>query len=209
MWLVFLFAGVGRDPYVKWISSINGAEQDVLMIEPRAWGAYPSKLTEIILSGRPDGEGGKRFTMDENSVRRAMAWMDLNVPYYRDSRTNHPGQPGSRMMRPPQLDEVLEDVRARRCAECHEELPRSFYTRITNIEENSFLWAPLAKSAGGEERCGKAVFRSKDDPDYAAILQTFEPITELMAERPRLDFPDAEYVPHAQVCPKKLAKLER
>ena len=112
-------------------------------------------------------------------------------------------------MRPPQLDEVLEDVRARRCAECHEELPRSFYTRITNIEENSFLWAPLAKSAGGEERCGKAVFRSKDDPDYAAILQTFEPITELMAERARLDFPDAEYVPHAQVCPKKLAKLER
>ena len=197
--------GVGRNPYVKWMSSINGAEQNVLMIEPRTWGAYPSKLTGIVLGGHPDGKGRRRFTMDRESVRRLMAWMDLNVPYYRDSRTNHPGQPGSRMMRPPKLDDVLEDVRRRRCAECHDKVPRPFYTRITNVEENSFLWAPLAKSAGGGERCGKPVFQSKSDPDYVAIVRTFEPIAKLMAERPRLDFPNAQYVPHAQVCPAKLA----
>jgi len=200
-------AAVGRNPYVKWISSINGAGENILMIEPRTWGAYPSKLTEMILSGHPDDTGRQRYTMDPVSMRRVFAWMDLNVPYYKDSKTNHPSQPGSRMMRPPNLDNVLEDVRKRRCAECHPQIPRKFYTRITNVEENQFLSAPLAKSAGGMERCRKVVFESKDDTDYQAILKTFTPITELLAAKPRLDFPDAVYVPHSQACPAKVATL--
>ena len=193
--------GVGRNPYVKWISSINGAGKNILMIKPRTWGAYPSKLTEIILSGHPDAKGAKRVDMDAVSMRRVFAWMDLNVPYYRDSKTNHPDVPGSRMMRPPQLDRVLEEVRDKRCAECHDKIPRKFYTRITKVEDNNFLLAPLAKSAGGTEACGRAVFASKDDPDYQAILKTFDPITKLMAERPRIDFPGAEYVPHKNAHP--------
>ncbi len=194
-------AAVGRNPYVKWISSINGAGENILMIEPRTWGAYPSKLTEIILGGHPDENGKKRFTMDETSRRRALAWMDLNVPYYKDSRTNHPDRAGSRWMKPGNLDKVLEDVRQKRCAECHQRIPRTFYTRITKIEDNDFLLAPLAKSAGGTEACGKATFLSKDDPDYQAILKTFEPITKLMAQRPRIDFPGSEYVPHKNARP--------
>ena len=35
-----------------------------------------------------------------------------------------------------------------------------------------------------------------------AILKTFEPITKLMKERPRIDFPDADYVPHKNAQPK-------
>ncbi len=194
-------ADVGQNPYVKWISTINGAGENILMIKPRTWGAYPSRLTKVIMTGHPDRSRRKRFNMDATSMRRVFAWMDLNVPYYKDSKTNHPSQRGSRMMRPQDLDKVLEDVRKRRCAECHEKTPRKFYTRITNIEENQFLSAPLATSAGGTQRCGTAVFRTKDDPDYQAILKTFEPITKLMATRPRLDFPDAVYVPHSQACP--------
>ncbi|MHC5055909.1 MAG: HzsA-related protein [Planctomycetota bacterium] len=193
--------GVGRNPYVRWISSINGSEQNILMIEPRTWGAYASKLADMILAGHPDAEGKKRYEMDEASVRRMMAWMDLNVPYYKDSKTNHPNTPGSRMLRPRDLDKVLEDVRKRRCAECHKKVPRKFYTRITNVEENNFLLAPLAEAAGGTGACEGEVFKSKDDPDYVAILKTFEPITKLMAERPRIDFPGAEYVPHKDAHP--------
>ncbi len=194
-------AAVGRNPYVKWISSINGAGENILMIEPRTWGAYPSKLTEVILGGHPDKDGKKRIAVDEKSRRRILAWMDLNVPYYKDSKTNHPNTPGSRMMRPPRLEEVLADVGKRRCAECHTKIPRKFYTRITNIEENQFLSAPLAKSAGGTEACGTATFKSKDDPDYVAIVKTFEPIAKLMKERPRIDFPGSEYVPHKNAHP--------
>jgi len=104
-------------------------------------------------------------------------------------------------MKPGNLDKVLEGVRQKRCAECHQRVPHTFYTRITKIEDNDFLLAPLAKSAGGTEACGKATFLSKDDPDYQAILKTFEPITKLMAERPRIDFPGSEYVPHKNARP--------
>ena len=59
----------------------------------------------------------------------------------------------------------------------------------------------MAKSAGGTGKCKTPVFKTKDDPDYQAILKTFEPITELMKKNPRLDFPDAKYVPHSQAHP--------
>ena len=74
------------------------------------------------------------------------------------------------------------------------------------VEDNNFLLAPLAKSAGGTEACKQVVFKSKDDPDYVALLKTFEPIAKLMKERPRIDFPNAVYVPHADACPKILSK---
>jgi hypothetical protein len=59
--------------------------------------------------------------------------------------------------------------------------------RVTNPQLNNFLMAPLAKSAGGSGKCGQAVFASKDDPDYQAILKTFEPIHELLRKIPRED----------------------
>jgi hypothetical protein len=54
-------------------------------------------------------------------------------------------------------------------------------------ENNSFLLAPLAKSAGGTEKCGRAVFKSKDDADYKKIMEVFEPIQEMLYHRPRMD----------------------
>ena len=56
-----------------------------------------------------------------------------------------------------------------------------------NPENNDFLLAPLAEGAGGTQKCGQPVFLSKDDPDYRKILATFEPIHELLKERPRAD----------------------
>jgi len=112
----------------------------------------------------------------------------LNVPYYHTSVSNHYQRKGCRRMMPEELDAVLKDVAARRCASCHEKgVPRKFYTRILKAENNSFLLAPLGKPAGGTEACGKAVFPSKDDADYQAILATFKPIHELLKERPRMD----------------------
>ena len=69
-----------------------------------------------------------------------------------------------------------------------------FYVRITNIEDNAFLLAPLAKSAGGTEACGTAVYKDKTDPDYQRILAEFAPNTKLLKEKPRLDMPGAKYI---------------
>jgi hypothetical protein len=71
-------------------------------------------------------------------------------------------------------------------------LPRREWTRITSPELNSFLLAPLPREAGGTGQCGQAVFRDKDDPDYQAILATFAPVTQLLAEKPRMDMPGGE-----------------
>jgi len=102
-------------------------------------------------------------------------------------------------MLPPTLGKVLADVAKRRCASCHKggKIPRTFYTRVTAIEDNVFLLAPLAKAAGGTEACGQAVFKTKNDPDYQAILKVFTPITEMLKAKPRMDMPGG---PTARDC---------
>ncbi len=91
-------------------------------------------------------------------------------------------------MYPPKLDATLNDVAKRRCNTCHKgKLPRKFYTRFENPQNNSFLLAPLAKAAGGTEQCGKAIFKSTDDPDYQKITKTFVTIHEVLRKIPRAD----------------------
>jgi hypothetical protein len=63
---------------------------------------------------------------------------------------------------------------------------------------NPFLLAPLARSAGGTEKCGRPVFRDRTDRDYQAVLKLFEPITAMLHDRPRLDMPGGR--PRADVC---------
>ncbi len=97
-------------------------------------------------------------------------------------------------MVPPDFDGVLQRVARARCASCHGtdnkgivKIPRKVWLRITNPELNTFLLAPLAKSAGGTEACKTVVFASREDPDYQAILKTFEPLREMLMDRPRMD----------------------
>jgi hypothetical protein len=59
--------------------------------------------------------------------------------------------------------------------------------QVTNPHLNNFLLAPLAKRRGGTEKCGRAVFATVDDPDYQAILNTFEAAKELLSDPPRAD----------------------
>lgn len=180
----------GMSPFVEWIWTINGAETNILEIAPRRWGSPASKLTAIIRSGHPDKDGKPQVNVPDDDRRRVYLWMDLNIPYYGTSSSNHKAHLGSRRMMPLDLDSTLSEVASRRCAQCHPGgIPRKFYTRVMNPEKNNFLLAPLAADAGGTQRCGQAVFRSTADPDYQRIVRTFEPIHALLRERPRADMP--------------------
>jgi len=187
----------GRDgwgsPYVSWIPSYNGMEANILEVKPKSWGSPRSELADLVLTGHPDSDGKPRVNLDEAERRRLFAWMDLNVPYYGTSETAYPENVGCRRVYPADLDAVLADVAARRCASCHGggQVPRKVWTRIENPHLNDFLIAPLGRAAGGNEACGEAVFAGRDDPDYQAILRTFEPARRLLAERPRMDMPGA------------------
>ena len=191
------FDGVrGMSPYTEWIWTINGAGHNVLEIAPRRWGSPASKLADIIRTGHLDKDGKPRVNVPDEDRRRVYLWLDLNVPYYGTSSSNHKARLGSRRMMPAALDATLKDVASRRCNSCHKRgIPRKFYTRVMNPEHNSFLLAPLSKDAGGTERCGKPVFPSRDDPDYRKILATFEPITKLLKERPRADMEGFKLLP--------------
>jgi hypothetical protein len=186
--------------YVSWICTNNGWEWNILEVQPKSWGSPQSRLAEIVLSGHPDERGKARFEMDEVSRRRIFAWIDCNVPYYSTSETAYPERRGCRQIVPENLEAVLADVAARRCAECHQggKIPRREWVRITEPELNPFLLAPLARSAGGSQRCGRAVFADRRDPDYQAILTTFEPLTAMLKARPRMDMPGG--VPATGVC---------
>jgi hypothetical protein len=113
-------------------------------------------------------------------------------------------------MFPPDLTPTMDDVYARRCAECHSQNDVDLLAtwrgpkwsgglgpwgglgvRIENPHLNDFLLAPLAKSAGGAGTCGTPVFTGTEDPDYQAVLRTFDTVRELMRGRPRMDMPGA------------------
>jgi len=186
-------SGQPVSPYTSWISTANGSESNILEIKPRRWGSPASKVADMILVGHPDKDGKPQIEMTDAERLRVFAWIDLNIPYYGEAATNYPKRMGCRRMLPPNLGKVLQEVAMRRCASCHEggKIPRTFYTRVTRIEDNDFLLAPLAKAAGGVEACGQAVFKTKNDPDYQTILKVFEPITEMLDFKPRMDFPGA------------------
>ncbi|MBI2950044.1 MAG: hypothetical protein HYY23_20620 [Verrucomicrobia bacterium] len=185
----------GKSPFVEWIWTINGAEENILEIAPRRWGSPASRLAEIIRSGHCDPNRKPRVHVPDEDRRRVYLWMDLNVPYYGTSSSNHKEQMGSRRMMPLNLDSTLNEVAARRCVSCHPGgVPRKFYTRVMNPEKNNFLSAPLAVAAGGTQKCGTPVFVSTDDPDYLKIRQTFDPIHALLKRRPRADMPNFQLV---------------
>ncbi|MHC4569429.1 MAG: HzsA-related protein [Planctomycetota bacterium] len=187
-------------PYISWIPTYNGHEQNILEVSPMAWGSPQSKLAEVVLSGHPDENGQPRIQLDDKSRRRILAWIDLNVPYYGSSETAYPENVGCRRIYPENLDRVLSDVGKRRCGQCHDkgEIPRRVWTRVTEPELNNFLLAPLAKAAGGSEKCRTAVFADAADPDYQAILATFETTTAMLKQTPRMDMPGGRPAP--DVC---------
>lgn len=178
-----------KSPFTSWIPTYNGTEANILQVAPRTWGSPASRLADLLRDGHPDKAGKKRVNVPDADRRRVYAWIDCNVPFYPTSASHDLTIPGCRQLYPEKLDAALKEVGSRRCAECHEsgKVPRTFYTRIEKPQDNAFLLAPLAKSAGGTEQCGRAVFASKDDPDYRAILATFADIPRRLAEKPRLD----------------------
>jgi hypothetical protein len=207
--------GPKGSPFVNWIPTYNGQEQNILEITPRAWGSPRSRLADLVLNNHPDFDGKPRFIMDEKSRRRILAWIDLNAPYYGTSETAWPDAVGCRRIYPENLDKVLARVARTRCASCHEggKIPRRDWTRITEPELNPFLLAPLAREAGGSQKCGAPVFRDTADPDYQAILKTFAEVQEKLNENPRMDMPGGK--PSPNLCrdslypPRRKRKTDR
>ena len=201
---------------VSYIPSYNGSEHRYMAKEyfhPKSWGSYKRKLADLITAGHPDKNGKNRSALSDLEKRIVYAWIDYNIPYYPTSHTNHPELPhGMRELVPKDFDATLRDVAERRCVSCHTQpipttgwfawcenkkprtLPLKFYLRWEQPELNNFMLAPLAKSAGGTEQCGKVIFQDKNDPDYQKLLHAFDAIRKMVKEIPRMDMPGAQEI---------------
>ncbi|MBM3494833.1 MAG: hypothetical protein FJX72_11040, partial [Armatimonadetes bacterium] len=95
--------GLVNSPYVNWIPTYNGWEQNILQIAPKAWGSPKSRLADIIVSGHPDAQGRARVRLTDDERLRVLLWIDLNVPYYGTALTAYPDNEGCRRLYPADL----------------------------------------------------------------------------------------------------------
>ena len=181
--------------YTSWIPTYNGQEHNILEIAPGRWGAKASLLATVIRDGHKDKDGKNMVEVTDIEKRAVYAWLDLNCPFYSSSDSTYRDNPGCRQILPPDLVSIFKEVSGRRCVSCHKQpnplsiysYPGCFAVRLDHPENNLFLKAPLAKSAGGLGTCGKPVFADTNDPDYRKLRDCFKPLKEQLAKQPRLD----------------------
>ncbi|MDP6634019.1 MAG: hypothetical protein QGG42_03905 [Phycisphaerae bacterium] len=157
--------------------------------KPLETGSHASALTKLIETDH--GPDVKMAAIPDRDRRIIYTWIDANCPYYDTYDNTRPGTPGSRdLWIGPwigQLKAALKATRAR---------IRMGVTDInlTHPEYSRLLTGSLARSAGGMADDAKAVFKSKSDPNYAAILKAIHAGKKALDSNPRVDMPNARPV---------------
>jgi hypothetical protein len=82
---------------------------------------------------------------------------------------------------PPWEDLTPDDTRRR--------WTRDLFYNLTHPDQSVLVRAPLAKSAGGYESCGAAVFADTNDPDYQKILAAIQEAGQTLNRIGRFDMP--------------------
>lgn len=159
---------------------------DAAITQPLQFGSHRSKLIQAITKGTCPG-GAK---LDEMEMRSLVTWIDANAPY-------HDGFVNKRLAEEPYdlaadelLIEQIAQMHLARCRCCHQDpaqITRADWIDLHEPERSLFLIAPLDRTAGGWERCGRVGYASKDDPNYQAILFLIERAVKDAKARPRRD----------------------
>jgi mono/diheme cytochrome c family protein len=193
-------------------------------INPGPTGVFPalktgstvSRLTEVIEKKHQGVE------VDDASRRRLYAWIDANAPYYATFEMSRPHTMGGRdtwhfvpgnarvaPQREPWFAE-LNRTYQKACASCHGELETGGLARkivwinLTHPEHGLLLNAHLSKAAGGLGLSGvrkgvrPPVFESIEAPLYRELLAALRKGQASLAQRPRMDMPDAVAIPQAR-----------
>ena len=101
-----------------------------------------------------------------------------------------PHSPSDEIGNPPWVALTPDDVRRR--------FARHLVYNLTRPEKSLLLLAPLAREAGGRQRCGEVVFRDRHDADYQLLLQSIRDAQAKLNQIKRFDMrgfqPRPEYV---------------
>ena len=92
-----------------------------------------------------------------------------------------PHSPSDEIGNPPWVALKPDDVRRR--------FARHLLYNLTRPEKSLLLLAPLAREAGGRQRCGEVVFRDRTDADYQMLLLSICDAQARLNEIKRFDMP--------------------
>jgi hypothetical protein len=167
--------------------------EDVRPRPPYTYGSKVSRLAELLTAGHHNVQ----LTDDERE--RIFTWIDTNGAYY-DRYEFVDGNP-QRWIFVGRARETLEEVYTRRCSICHGTVDKQQHYQWMEINRNNWwmnlnhrdvsksrmLVAPLARSAGGWQRCGDPVFADTTDADYKKMLACLTRSWERLSKHPRAD----------------------
>ena len=176
---------------------------------PYEIGSHASTLMRKIDAGHND------VALSDHERKMVKFWLDVGANYAGTYAANATGQIGWNQGWSLETDvkwyrndlewretRAMEEAIARRCSGCHTEertVPHtlSHHTRrygpswafnVSYPEKSRIFNGPLAREAGGLQRCGEVVFADKNDPDYLTILAGIERARQyiLSGTRPNL-----------------------
>jgi hypothetical protein len=159
--------------------------QDATITPPMAFGAHRSKL--FLALADKDHRDAVKLSADER-LTLAM-WIDANAPYHDRFVNKRSGKRPYDIATDRDLLKGLTAIHQRRCAECHkaEQVTRLDWIELRDAKKSLFLAAPLSKEAGGNGKCGRAVYRGAQDPDYRAALEQVQRAVQRQWAAPRRD----------------------
>jgi mono/diheme cytochrome c family protein len=171
--------------YANKLVAWSNVAEDARITMPLEFGSHRSKLVEVLRSGACS----KRAGLSSEDWLRLVTWIDANAPY-------HDGFINKRLPQMPydlgsdaQVLQKIAAVHAKRCAECHDPaaVSRLDWIDLARPEQSRFLTAPLAATASGLAKCGKAVYRDPSDPDYRTLRQLVDSVVRKARQFPRRD----------------------
>ena len=171
-------------PYLSVANAMRWDHPDDVYARPAAtYGSNASPLMKLLAKGHHG------VSLSEEQRLRLSTWIDANAIYYDRYETYTP----NRHIFTGAIDKQLQGVYAKRCGECHSQKDdgrfgtwwRSMNRRDVTLSRA--LKAPLARSAGGWQRCETAVFADTKDADYQTLLKALSALRDQVAARPRAD----------------------
>jgi len=167
---------------------------------PLATGSWVSRLTKLL------EEKHQEVDVDDEGRRRIYTWIDANVPYYGTWDMTRPHTFGGRDTwlavggKPLPWFAAFQKAWREAFQKPGGKLRRAPKVRHTDINLTHPEWSRvlvrnLARSAGGLADDAKALFKSKADPRYQAILEAIEQGKAALLAKPRMDMPGAVPIP--------------
>jgi len=156
---------------------------DVSARPPYTYGSAVSRLTKLLEAGHH----GVKLT--DADWQRLAIWIDANAVYYDRYESAYP----NRRLFPDDARKPFMAVYGRRCGRCHGQDGEGGYgtwwlsLNRRDARLSRALQAPLARAAGGWERCEEVVFTTTEDPDYQALLTSLSALRDQLAQTPRED----------------------